>query len=124
VILERYLIIGIMFSATIILLDLYLLKRRKIDASTFALWFVIGLVIGTVSVIPSFLTLLYAVLGTEALISAVSGTAFLVVLLLIFYLDYRLNELRDRLLKLTAEFSALKYNPHLKATKKENDQKE
>jgi hypothetical protein len=124
VILERYSIVGIMFSAMVVLLDLYLLKRRKIDASTFALWFIIGLAIGTVSVIPPFLTLLYAVLGTETLISAVSGTAFLVVLLMIFYLDYRLNELRDRLMKLTAEFSALKYNPHLKATKKENDQKE
>lgn len=121
---ERYSIIGLMFSVMIILLDLYLLKRRKIDASTFARWFVIGLAIGTASVIPAFLTLLYAALGTEALISAVTGTAFLVVLLMIFYFDYRLNELRDRLMKLTAEFSALKYNPHLKASKKENDRKE
>jgi hypothetical protein len=123
VILERYSIIGLMFSAMIILLDLYLLKRRKIYASTFALWFLIGLAIGTLSVIPAFLTLLYVALGTEAVISAVIGTAFMVTLLMIFYFDYRLNELRDRLIKLTAEFSALKYNPRLKESEKENDQK-
>ena len=112
-----------MFSAIIILLDLYLLKKRKIDVNTFARWFILGLAIGTVSVVPAFFTLLYMVLGTEVLISAVTVTAFMVLLLMIFYLDYRLNELKDNLMKLTAELSVLKYNPNSKMLKKEDDKK-
>jgi len=121
--LERYSIIGLMFSAIIILLDLYLLKKRKINVNTFARWFILGLAIGTVSVVPAFFTLLYMVLGTEVLISAVTVTAFMVLLLMIFYLDYRLNELKDNLMKLTAELSVLKYNPNSKMLKKEDDKK-
>ena len=121
--LERYSIIGLIFSAIILVLDLYLLKRRKIEASTFTLWFILGLGIGTAAVFPAFLTLIYVVLGTEVVISAVTVTAFMVLLLMIFYLDYRVNEIKDRLLKLTAEFSALKYNPNLRELKKEDDTK-
>jgi hypothetical protein len=108
--LERYSIIGLLFSATIILLDLYLLKKRKIDTSTFARWFILGLAIGTVSVVPAFFALLYMALGTEVLISAVTVTSFMVLLLMIFYLDYKLNDLNDKLMKLTAELSARKFN--------------
>lgn len=121
--LERYSIIGLIFSATTILLDLYLLKKRKIDTSTFTRWFLLGLAIGTISVVPALFTFIQMVLGTEVTISAVTVTAFMVLLLMILYLDYRLNELKDKLMKLTAEFSALRYDPNSKVLKKEDDKK-
>jgi hypothetical protein len=107
---ERYSIIGIAFSATIVLLDLYLLKKHKIDASTFTRWFIIGVAIGVVSLVPASLAFLYIILGTEVLISAVTVASFMTLLLLIFYLDYRLNKLNDRLVKLVALVSAQEYD--------------
>ena len=106
--LERYSIIGLIFSVIIILLNLYLFKKRKINASTFTRWFILGLGIGTVSLVPSFFTLIYMILGTEILISAFTVTAFMFLLIMIFYLDYRLNDLKDKLMKLTAMLSAWK----------------
>jgi len=111
---ERYSIVGLAFSAIIILLDLYLLKKRKISGRTFTRWLITGFVIGVVSLVPAFFTLLYVILGTEVLISAVTATAFMVLLLMIFYLDYKLNDLNDKLMKLTVELSAYKYNPKRK----------
>jgi len=121
--LERYSIIGLMFSVTIILLNLYLLKKRKINAKSFTLWFILGLTIGIVSMVPAFFSLLYVFFGTEFLISAVTVTAFMVLVLMIFYLDYKVNDLNDKLMKLTAELSALKYNPNSKILEKEDYEK-
>jgi hypothetical protein len=107
---ERYSIIGITFSALIILIDLYLLKKRKISGGTFTRWFIIAIGTGIVSSIPSIFTFFYVLLGTEVLISAVTVTSFMSLLLLIFYLDYRLNRLNDRLMKLVALVSAQEYD--------------
>ena len=112
-----------MFSVTIILLNLYLLKKRKINAKSFTLWFILGLTIGIVSMVPAFFSLLYVFFGTEFLISAVTVTAFMVLVLMIFYLDYKVNDLNDKLMKLTAELSALKYNPNSKILEKEDYEK-
>jgi hypothetical protein len=106
---ERYSVIGIVFSAIIILLSLYLLKNRRITGGTFTRWFVIGLVIGVVSSVPAVLTFFYMILGTDVLISAVTAMSFMVLLLLVFYLDYRVNDLNDKIMKLAAKISANDY---------------
>lgn len=111
---ERYSIIGIAFSATIILIDLYLLKKRKISGGTFTRWFIIGFATGIVSSVPAVFTLFYVILGTEVLISAVTVMSFMVLLLLIFYMDYRLNDLNDKVMKLVAKMSAQEYSPDQK----------
>ena len=107
---ERYSIIGIVFSATIVLIDLYLLKKHKIDASIFTRWFIIGVSIGVVSLVPASLAFVYMILGTDVLISAVTVASFMTLLLLIFYLDYRLGKLNDKLVKLVALVSAREYD--------------
>jgi hypothetical protein len=109
VLIERYSVIGIIFSAIIVLTSLYLLRKRKISGGTFTLWFIIGLTLGVVSVVPSVWTLLYEVFGTDFLLSAVTAVAFMVLLLLIFYLDYQLNDLKDKMLKLAAKVSSDDY---------------
>jgi len=118
---ERYSIIGVAFSAIIILIDLYLLKKHKINGSTFTRWFVIGLAIGIVSLVPATLTFIYMILRTEVLISAVTVTSFMTLLLLIFYLDYKLNSVNDKLMKLVALVSAREYEPNRKHKNKNND---
>ena len=104
--LERYSVIGITFSAVVILIDLYLLKKHKVNGSTFTRWFIIGVAVGGVSLVPAFFTLLYVILGTDILISAVTAASFMILLLLVFYMDYRLNELNDKVTKLVAKMSA------------------
>ena len=111
---ERYSIIGIAFSGVIILLDLYLLKKDKVNGSTFTRWFIIGFVIGIVSLVPATFTFIYVILGTEVLISAVTVASFMSLLLLIFYLDYRLNSVNDKLMKLVALVSAREYDSNRK----------
>ena len=111
---ERYSIIGIVFSVIIVLIDLYLLKNRKISGGTFTRWFIIGFGIGIASLVPAVFTFLYMILGTEVLISAVTVTSFMVLLLLIFHMDYRLNSLNDKVMKLVVELSAYKHNPKRK----------
>ena len=107
---ERYSIIGIIFSAIIVLASLYLLRKRKINGGTFTRWFIIGLTLGVISFVPAVWTILYVVLGTDFLLSAVTAVAFMVLLLLVFYLDYRVNDLNDKILKLAAKVSADDYS--------------
>jgi len=121
VVLERYSIIGLTFSVILILLDFYLVKKRRISGGTYALWLIIGLSVGAVSIVPAFFTLLLIIFETQFLISAVIGTAFLTLLLLVFYLHYRLNEVSDRVIKLVAEISALKYNFNPKRERENED---
>jgi hypothetical protein len=126
VLVERYSIIGIIFSAIIVLASLYLLRKRKISGGTFTLWFIIGLTLGTVSVVPAVWTLLYEVFGTDFLLSAVTAVAFMVLLLLIFYLDYQLNDLKDKMLKLAAKVSSADYGLEqtVETTSKDNEKDE
>ena len=111
---ERYSIIGILFSIFIIIIDLYLLRKRKISGGTFTRWFIIGFGTGIVSSVPSIFNFFYTLLGTDVLISAVTATSFMVLLLLIFYMDYRLNDLNDKVVKLVAKMSANDYDPNQK----------
>ena len=106
--LERYALIGLLFSACVLIADFYLIKKRKINASTFAIWLVISLAIGIFSIIPAISLIILKILGTEALISAITATGFLSLLAIIFYLHIMINDLKDKILKLTAEISSLK----------------
>lgn len=115
---ERYSIIGIAFSAIIILIDLYLLRKHKISGGTFTRWFIIGFATGIVSSVPVIFTLFYMILGTDVLISAVTATSFMILLLLIFYMDYRLSDLNDKVMKLVAKMSANDYGPNQKDERK------
>ena len=112
--LERYSIIGITFAVILVCIDLYLVKRRRIRAQTFTLWFMIAMAIGIFSTIPSLFEFLYIIFGTEALISSVTVVAFFSLLLLIFYLHFKLEELTVEVAKLVAEVSALQYDPENK----------
>ena len=106
---ERYSLIGIVFFLTIIVLDFYVLRKRKIQGKAFVLWFIIGLTIGLFSTVPFLFELLTIVYGTTELVSAVTATGFLFLLLMIFYLYYRLSEIHSQLMKLAMEISVSKY---------------
>jgi len=107
---ERYSLFGIGFSIFIIFIDLYLLKKRKIRGGTFTRWLIIGSGTGIVSAVPAVFTLFYEILGTEVLISSVTVMSFMILLLLIFYIDYKLNSLNDKLTKLVIKMSSDKYD--------------
>ena len=115
--LERYTLIGLAFSLTILLSDLYLLRKRKIQGKGFALWFLIGAVVGLFSTVPYFFELLVLFYGTQELVTAVTVTGFLFFLSLFFYMHYRLTEMHRQLMKLTVELSAAKFGQKQTAQK-------
>jgi hypothetical protein len=111
--LEKYSFVGVVFSLFLIILSLYFVKKRKIKGSTFVLWLIIGLAIGIISIVPSLLVLLYLVVGTEVLISSMVAVTFFTFLLLIFYMHYKIDQLNDKVMKLTAMISSLEQNNNL-----------
>jgi len=106
---ERYSLIGVVFSLILIILDFYLLRKRKINGKGFVLWFIIGMVVGLLFAVPPLLSFVYLMFGTEFTISAFVATGFLFFLFLTFYLYYKISELHGLLMKLAMEVSAAKY---------------
>jgi len=107
---ERYSVIGVAFALAIILLDFYLLKKRRIQGRSFALWFTIGVVLALFSTVPFLYSLLMSLYGTQEAISAVTATAFLFFLLMLLYLHTRISELQSLLMKLAMEISLIKHD--------------
>lgn len=107
---ERYSLIGIVFCIVLIILDFYLLRKRKINGKGFVLWFIIGMVVGLLFAVPPLLSFVYLMFGTEFTISAFVATGFLFFLFLSFYLYYKISELHGLLMKLAMEMSVAKYS--------------
>ncbi len=116
---EGYVVLGVAFSVAIMLLDIYLLKLHRVSSGTFARWFIIALAAGIVSLIPAILTVFTVFLGTQFVISAAALTSFLFLLLLIFYLDYRLGSIEGRLTILVANIASTQY-----ASKRRDDSRD
>jgi len=109
-ILARYAFIGLSFSVSIILITFYLIKKRRIDSSTFTIWFMIGVIIGILSIIPSIYNVIFKLIGTQVLISAITVAGFFFLLIIIFYLHVIINDLKDKVLKLTVKVAASELN--------------
>jgi hypothetical protein len=108
--LERYALIGIAFSIVLIILNFYLLRKRRINGKGFVLWFIIGGVIGLLFAVPPVLSFVTLVFGTEFSISAFMSVGFMFLLFLTFYLYYKISELHSLLMKLAVEMSVAKYS--------------
>jgi len=127
--LERYTLIGVGVSLVIILLDLYLLRRRKITGRGFVFWLLIGAGLGLLSGAPPLISLIGAILGTAYTISTIVGAGFLFFLSVFFYLDYRIYKLELQIAKLAMELSVARYsdtrsNPNdARPTRKKNKPK-
>ncbi|MCW3977069.1 MAG: DUF2304 domain-containing protein [Candidatus Bathyarchaeota archaeon] len=100
---------GTAFALAIILLDFYLLRKRKIQGKGFAFWFTVGVVLGLFSTVPYLFELLTLLYGTEELISAVTATGFLFFLLVFLFMHSRISELQNLVMKLTMELSLIKH---------------
>jgi len=92
-----------------LLLDFYLLRKRKIQGRGFVLWFVLAVIVGLFSTVPYLFELLILFYGTEELVTAITVTGFLFFLLMFFYLYYKLSELHSQLMKLAMEISVARY---------------
>jgi hypothetical protein len=101
--------VGTAFALAIILLDFYLLRKRKIQGKGFAFWFTVGVVLGLFSTVPYLFELLTLLYGTEELISAVTATGFLFFLLVFLYMHSRISELQNLVMKLVMELSLIKH---------------
>ena len=106
---ETYSLIGIWVAFVLLVLDFYLLRKRKIQGRAFFLWFIVGVVLALFSAVPPLVSLMYMLVGTEFTISAVVAVGFLFFFLVFFYLDYRISELRSQLMKLAMEVSVAKF---------------
>jgi len=100
----------------IILLDFYLLRKRRIQGRVFVLWVIIAAVVGLFSTVPFMFELLTLFYGTEELVTAITVTGFFFFLLMFFHLYYRLSELQSQLMKLAMEISVAKYGQKQRAT--------
>lgn len=107
--LERYSIIGVAFALGLIITDIALLRKRKITGRIFVFWFLIGIVVGVVSAAPVFLYFLSALFGAEFLLSSIIATGFSFFLILFFYLDYKISEIRSELRKLAMQMSVTNF---------------
>lgn len=107
---RRYLLVVLSLGLSIIVISFYLLRKRKIHDKAFVFWVLVGLVICLFSGIPSLLTLLYEILGTELAISSILVTGFMFFLTAIFYLHYKISELHGMVMKLAAEAAVAKHN--------------
>lgn len=126
---QTYSLIGVLVASLLIVLDFYLLRKRKIEGRAFVLWFIVGVVLALFSAVPPLFSLVNLIVGTELVVSTIVVVGFLFFLLVFFYLDYRISELRNKLMKLAMEVSVTKYgekqsNPRdLKAKKQKSKQK-
>jgi len=126
---QPYSLIGLLVASLLIILDFYLLRKRKIEGRAFVLWFIVGAFLALFSAVPPLVSLVYLIVGTELVVSTIVIVGFLFFLLVFFYLDYRISELRNKLMKLAMEVSVTKYgekqsNPRdLKAKKQKSKQK-
>jgi hypothetical protein len=102
-------LLGVLVALILIFADFYLLRKRRIKGRTFVLWFVTGFILALFSAVPPFVLLVQMLVGTEVVISAVVVVGFLFFLLVFFYLDYRISELRSHLMKLAMEVSVAKF---------------
>ena len=84
---ERYSLVGIAFSIVIILLDFYLLRKRKIQGRSFLIWFIIGALLGLFSGVPPLFALIGIIFGTENIVNAIMAAGLLFFLVAIFYLN-------------------------------------
>jgi hypothetical protein len=107
--LERYELIGLAFATILILADIMLLRKRKIEGKMFVFWFIIGIGVGFVSLAPFVLYFVMALFGAQFLLSSIIAAGFSFFLLLFFYLDYKISAIHSELMKLTVQFSATNY---------------
>jgi len=114
--LERYALIGIASSLVLIILDFYLLRKRKINGKGFVLWFIIGVIVGSLFAVPSVLSFVYQMFGTEFAISSFVASGFMFFLFFMFYLYYKISELHTLLMKLAVEVSVAEYSKKQSAT--------
>jgi hypothetical protein len=106
---EPYSLLGVLAAFILIAVDFYLLRKRKIQGRGFVLWFITGVILALFSAVPPLISLVGLLVGTEFTISAVVVIGFLFFLLVFFYLDYRISELRSQLMKLAMEVSVAKF---------------
>lgn len=123
---EPYSLVGIVFALAIVLIDFYLLRKRRIGGRGFVLWLAIGVGMGIVFIAPTIvLPPIIRLLGAEYWLSGITTAAFMFFLAMTFYLyvmtfyfHSRISELHDMLMKLTMEFSVRKYAEEQEEPKK------
>lgn len=106
----NYSIIGLAVSAILIIVDFYLLRKRRLQGRGFVLWFIVGAVLGLFSAIPALFTLISVLFGTQNIVNAINAAGLLFFLLFFFYVYIRLSEMHTLLMKLAMEVSVKKYN--------------
>lgn len=113
-----YSAVGVACAALLLVTSFYLLRAGRLSSGSFVLWLLISIALGLVSAVPVVLDTVRVILDTQFFLSSVLVVAFLSLLALILYLNIKFDALESRLLKMTAELSAVKYSSK---PKKEDD---
>src|SRR3989442_994650 len=98
-----YVDVGLLFSVSLILVSLYLLRRHTISSRLFAGWFFVGAGLAIVFGVPTFFSVLQAFLGTQFLLSSVVFAGAITVLSLIFYQQLKLSDSENKIRSLAGE---------------------
>lgn len=106
---DLFSILGFLVGVFFISISLIRLKKQSIAQSTFVIWVFVGIVIAIIALIPSAIFSIQAILGTEFILSAVFGIAFLFLAGLVFYLHQKVDMTNQRITKLLAELGTYEF---------------
>ncbi len=107
---ESYSVIGVACAALLCVTSFYLLRAGRLSSGSFVLWLLISLALGLVSGVSVVFDVFHDIFGTQLFLSSVVAVAFLSLLALILYMNVKFDALESRLLKMTAELTAVKYS--------------
>ena len=102
-------IIGFLLGVFFISISIIRLKKQNITQSTFVIWTFVGIIIAIISLVPSAIFAIQTFLGTDFILSAVFGTAFIFLAGLVFYLHQKVDMINQRITKLLAELGTYEF---------------
>ena len=106
---EVFSITGFLLGVFFISISLIRLKKQSISQSTFVIWTIVGIIIAIISLVPSAIFAIQTFLGTDFILSAVFGIAFIFLAGLVFYLHQKVDMTNQRITKLLAELGTYEF---------------
>jgi len=104
-----YVDVGLVFSLSLVIVSLYLLRRHSISSRSFLGWFLVGAGLALVFGVPTFLPTMQRFLGTQILLSSVVFAGAVFALSMIFYQQWKLSDSENKIRSLASEVALLRY---------------
>ena len=107
--LPPYSLIGVAYGLFIIVIDIVLLRKRKMSGRMFLVWLVYGAAVCYVAVDTSIFSRITQLLGLQFTITGVVVAGFAILSIMFLYLNYKIAELQSQMMKLAMNVSVTKF---------------